>query len=69
MTAASMLPDTPPPRVKHGWRCKAAGPYRNEEHELSNGQTVVVTVCESCRGSDVTDRIRRAAAAERGDAT
>lgn len=44
MTAASMLPDTPPPRVNHGWRCLAAGPYRDEQHELANGQTIVVTV-------------------------
>jgi hypothetical protein len=58
MTAASMLPDTPPPRVKHGWRCLAAGPYRDEQHELANGQKIVVTVCTSCGGSDVTDRAR-----------
>jgi len=56
MTAASMLPDTPPPRVKHGWRCLAVGPYRDEQHALGNGQTIVVTVCTSCGGSDVTDR-------------
>ena len=59
MTAASMLPDKPPPRVRHGWRCLAAGPYRDEARTLSNGHALVVTVCESCQGSDVLDRIRR----------
>ena len=59
MTAASMLPDKPPPRVRHGWRCLAAGPYHDEPRELSDGRVLTVTVCESCQGSDVLDRIRR----------
>jgi hypothetical protein len=58
MTARSMLPDHPPPRVRHGWRCLARGPYRDEERELSDGRVLTVTVCESCGGDDLTDRLR-----------
>jgi hypothetical protein len=58
MTAASMLPDKPPSRVRHSWRCLTAGPYHDEERELPNGQTLVVTVCDQCNGSDLEHRIR-----------
>jgi hypothetical protein len=68
MTATSMLPDTPSPRVKHGWRCLAAGPFHDEERELADGRVLTVTVCESCGGSDVLERVR-AEAAERGRST
>jgi hypothetical protein len=58
MTARSMLPDTPPPRVRHGWRCLAAGPYHDEDRELPDREPLVVTVCESCGGDDLVDRLR-----------
>ena len=59
MTARSMLPDRPPPRVRHGWRCLAAGPYRDKERELADGRVLTVTVCQSCAGDDALDRVRR----------
>jgi hypothetical protein len=68
MTARSMLPDHPPPRVRHGWRCLAAGPYHDEDRELANGRVLTVTVCASCGGSDVLKRVR-AESVERSGAT
>jgi len=58
MIARSMLPDHPSPRVRHGWRCLARGPYREELRELPDREPLTVTVCESCNGDDLTDRLR-----------
>jgi hypothetical protein len=56
-TPAPWQGDHPAPRIKHSWRCLAAGPYREETRETTNG-SLSVLVCVSCGGSDLADRVR-----------
>jgi hypothetical protein len=64
MTARSMLPDKPPSRVRHSWRCVKRGPLLETVRRLPTGEAVVVEQCGECQGSDLADRLR-----ERGEAT
>ena len=64
MTARSMLPDKPPSKVRHRWRCVKRGPLLETVRRLPTGEAVVVEQCDECQGSDLADRLR-----ERGEAT
>jgi hypothetical protein len=57
--AQSMLPDRPPSRVRHSWRCVRRGPLLETVRRLPTGEAVVVEQCAECHGDDLADRLRR----------
>jgi hypothetical protein len=65
MTATSMLPDKPPSRVRHGWRCVKRGPLLETVRRLPTGEAVVVEQCGECQGTDLEHRL----SAEREEST
>ena len=65
MTAASMLPDKPPSRVRHSWRCTRRGPVLKTVRTDPIGQARVCEQCVECGGSDLEHRL----SAEREEST
>jgi hypothetical protein len=58
MTATSMLPDKPPSRVRHSWRCAKHGPLLETVKTDATGRAHVVEQCVECGGTDLTERLR-----------
>jgi hypothetical protein len=58
MTARSMLPDRPPSRVRHSWRCVRRGPLVETVKQDAAGHGHVVEQCQECGAHDLLDRIR-----------
>jgi hypothetical protein len=54
MTAASMLPDKPPSKVRHSW----SAPLAETVRRLPTGEAVVVEQCAECQGDDLAERVR-----------
>ena len=57
MTATSMLPDKPPSRVRHSWRCVKRGPLLESTRRDDNGVARVVERCAECGHDDLADRL------------
>jgi hypothetical protein len=64
MTAKSMLPDRPPSRVKHSWRCVHRGPLLETVKTDATGRAHVCHQCVECGGDDLVDRVRAEAERE-----
>ena len=64
MIAASMLPDKPPSRVRHSWRCVHRGPVVETIKRDVTGRAHVVEQCQECGHDDLEHRLRAADASE-----
>jgi hypothetical protein len=60
MTARSMLPDKPPPKVRNSWRCVRRGPLVEVVRRLPSGDALVVLRCVECDATDLAERVRAA---------
>jgi hypothetical protein len=58
MTSTSMLPDKPPSRVRHTWRCVKRGPLLETVKTDASGRAHVVEQCVECGGDDLAERVR-----------
>jgi len=64
MTATSMLPDKPPSRVRHSWRCVKRGPLVETVRTDPTGRARVVEQCQECGHDDLAERVLEQAGQE-----
>jgi hypothetical protein len=55
MTARSMLPEKPPSKVRHSWRCVPRGPTTEVVTTDATGRARVVEQCRTCGGTDIEE--------------